>query len=77
VKLPRDLNGSELVKVLCRDWGYRKVHQTGSHAILDTDEPSSQRLSIPQHKPLRLGTLHAILRAVSQHKGVPLEAILD
>jgi hypothetical protein len=32
---------------------------------------------IPQHKPLRLGTLHAILRAVSQHKGVPLESILD
>jgi predicted RNA binding protein YcfA (HicA-like mRNA interferase family) len=77
VKLPRDLDGSELVKVLCRDWAYRKVHQPGSHAILDTDEPSPQRLSIPQHKPLRLGTLHAILRAVSQHKGVPLESILD
>ena len=77
MKLPRDLDGSEFVKVLCRDWGYRKVHQTGSHAILDTDEPTPQRLSIPQHKPLRLGTLHAILRAVSQHKGVPLESILD
>jgi predicted RNA binding protein YcfA (HicA-like mRNA interferase family) len=76
VKLPRDLDGSELVKVLCRDWAYRKVHQTGSHAILDTDEPSPQRLSIPQHKPLRLGTLHAILRAVSQHKGIPLESLL-
>lgn len=77
MKLPRDLNGSELVKVLCRDWGYRKVHQTGSHAILDTDEPFPQRLSIPQHKPLRLGTLHAILRSVAQHKGIPLESILD
>ena len=76
MKLPRDLDGAELVKILCRDWGYRKVHQTGSHAILDTDAPSPQRLAIPQHKPLRLGTLHAILRAVSQHKGVSLESIL-
>lgn len=76
MKLPRDLDGAELVKILCRDWGYRKVHQTGSHAILDTDAPIPQRLAIPQHKPLRLGTLHAILRAVSQHKGVSLESIL-
>ncbi len=76
MRLTRNLDGSELVKILCRDWGYKKVHQTGSHAILDTEEPTSQRLSIPQHKPLRLGTLHAILRAVSLHKGVSLESIL-
>ncbi len=76
MRLPRDLYGSELVKILCRDWGYTKVHQTGSHAILETEDPISQRISIPQHKPLRLGTLHAILRAVATHKGVPLESIL-
>ena len=77
MRIPRDLDGSELVRILCKSWGYRKVHQTGSHAILDTDSPSAQRISVPQHKPLRLGTLHAILRSVSDHKSVPIDAILS
>jgi len=40
MKLPRDLAGRALVKILCRDWAYRVVHQEGSHIILDTEEPS-------------------------------------
>ena len=40
MKIPRDLSGAQLVKVLCRDWGYRVVHQEGSHIILQTEEPS-------------------------------------
>ena len=41
MKLPRDLAGRALVKVLCRDWGYRVVHQQGSHIILDTEKALS------------------------------------
>lgn len=37
MKIPRDLSGAQLVKVLCRDWGYRVMHQEGSHIILQTD----------------------------------------
>jgi len=37
MKLPRDLRGSDLAKALCRDWGYRIVHQEGSHLILQTE----------------------------------------
>ena len=40
MKLPRDLKGSDLAKALCRDWGYRIVHQEGSHLILQTEIPS-------------------------------------
>ena len=40
MKLPRDVSGRDLVKVLVRDWGYRQVHQVGSHIILQTDTPS-------------------------------------
>ncbi len=49
MKLPRDLKGSDLAKALCRDWGYRIVHQEGSHLILQTEIPSHQRISIPDH----------------------------
>jgi predicted RNA binding protein YcfA (HicA-like mRNA interferase family) len=56
MNLPRDLAGRALVKVLCRDLGYRVVHQGGSHIILDTEEPSHQRIPIPDHNPIRIGT---------------------
>jgi predicted RNA binding protein YcfA (HicA-like mRNA interferase family) len=76
VKIPRDLYGRELAAVLCSRWGYRKVNQEGSHIILQTDAPQHHRLSVPDHKPLRLGTLNAILRAVARAKGVSREDIL-
>jgi predicted RNA binding protein YcfA (HicA-like mRNA interferase family) len=63
MKVPRDLSGAELIKVLGRDWDYRQVHQEGSHIILQTGTPSHQRLSVPNRNPLRIGTLNAILRA--------------
>jgi predicted RNA binding protein YcfA (HicA-like mRNA interferase family) len=77
MKIPRDLSGAQLVKVLCRDWGYRVVHQEGSHIILQTEEPSHQRLSIPNHNPVRVGTLNSIIRAVSRHKDVERQELLE
>lgn len=77
MKIPRDLKGSDLARVLCRQWDYKVVHQQGSHIILDTEIPSHQRISIPNHNPLRLGTLNSILRAVSRHKGVTKAEIIN
>jgi len=77
MKLPRDLSGDKLIKGLCRDWNYRTVHQEGSHVILQTETPRHQRLAVPNHNPLRLGTLNAILRAVAAHKGVDRQAVLE
>lgn len=33
-------------------------------------------MSVPDHKPLRIGTLSALLRQVAAAKGVPREDIL-
>jgi len=77
MKLPHDLSGHELAAVLCRRWGYVKVHQVGSHIILQTQEPKPHRIAVPAHKAVRIGTLNGILRAVANHKGVDRQAILD
>jgi predicted RNA binding protein YcfA (HicA-like mRNA interferase family) len=77
MKLPRDLSGASLVQCLCRDFGYTVVHQVGSHIILQTESPQHHRLSIPNHAPLRLGTLNAILRAVAEAKAIAKEDILN
>jgi predicted RNA binding protein YcfA (HicA-like mRNA interferase family) len=76
VKIPRDLSGREIVKVLCKHWDYRQVHQEGSHIILQTHTPSHQRIPVPDHNPIRIGTLNSILRLVAMHKGVDKQDVL-
>jgi len=77
MKLPRNLNGPALAKSLVSHWNYVQVHQTGSHIILDTEEPSHQRIAIPAHKSLRIGTLNHILKSVAHHKQINRQKILD
>ena len=77
MKVPRDLSGAQQVKVLCRDRNYRVMHQEGSHIILQTDAPPHQRISVPNHNPIRVGTLNSIVRAVSAHKGVERQQLLE
>jgi predicted RNA binding protein YcfA (HicA-like mRNA interferase family) len=76
MRIPRDLSGADLARLLCKDWGYTVVHQVGSHIILETDAPFHQRIAVPAHKNLRVGTLSAILKAIAKHKGVERAEIL-
>jgi len=76
VKLPRDLYGRDLAQALCNRWSYVQVNRVGSHIILQTELPQHHRVSIPDHKPLRIGTLNAILREVAAAKGISRDDIL-
>jgi predicted RNA binding protein YcfA (HicA-like mRNA interferase family) len=76
MKLPRDLSGSNLADVLCRKYGYQRVHQAGSHIILETESPRHHRIAIPNHDSLRIGTLNSILRAVASAQGIEKREIL-
>lgn len=77
MKLPRDLSGATLIRLLVREFGYRRVNQVGSHVILETDTPRSHRVSVPDHSTLRIGTLNSILRAVASAQNVGREDILE
>jgi predicted RNA binding protein YcfA (HicA-like mRNA interferase family) len=77
MRLPRDISGDDLATGLCKQWKYRRVHQTGSHIILETDHPLRQRIAVPAHKELRIGTLNSILRAVADAKQTTRQAILE
>ena len=77
MKLPRDLSGEDLIRHLCRRWDYKRIHQVGSHVILQTEVPGHHRIAIPAHAPLKVGTLNAILAAVAMHKAVAKEEILS
>jgi predicted RNA binding protein YcfA (HicA-like mRNA interferase family) len=66
LRLPRDLSGEDLAKAL-RAFGYRVTRQTGSHLRLTTLEHGEHHITIPQHHPLRVGTLASILANVADH----------
>jgi predicted RNA binding protein YcfA (HicA-like mRNA interferase family) len=77
MKLPRDISGQRLIKLLIAKWQYRQVNRVGSHIILQTEEPRHHRLSVPDHASLRVGTLNAILRDVARAKNISRDEIID
>ncbi|MBC6480441.1 MAG: type II toxin-antitoxin system HicA family toxin [Hormoscilla sp. GUM202] len=66
MKLPRDLSGEALVKALSK-LGYVVDRQTGSHIRLTTQENGEHHITIPNHSPIKIGTLSAIMRDVENH----------
>jgi predicted RNA binding protein YcfA (HicA-like mRNA interferase family) len=76
MKLPRNLGGNELA-VLLGKHGYQVTRQTGSHMRLTTEQSGEHHITIPRHKPLRVGTLNAILKAVAQHLGMERTELLE
>ncbi len=76
MKLPSDLNGIELAKRLGH-LGYSVSRQSGSHMRLTREGPSGQQhITIPAHKPLRVGTLRQILKDIAEQTAQPLSGLL-
>ena len=53
MKIPRNLNGSEIAKLLTQKLGYEITRQKGSHIRLTTQEPSEHHVTIPKHVPFK------------------------
>ncbi len=75
MKLPRDISGTELARLLHR-YGYRIVRQTGSHVRLTSNARGTENhITIPAHNPLKIGTLSSVLRDVAEHLDIDLEIL--
>jgi predicted RNA binding protein YcfA (HicA-like mRNA interferase family) len=66
MKLPRDVSASDLIKAL-RELGYEKRRQKGSHIRITTLKDGEHHEVIPNHDPIRVGTLHSILKSIAAH----------
>jgi predicted RNA binding protein YcfA (HicA-like mRNA interferase family) len=66
MKSPRSLAAKELIKLL-KIYGYETVSQKGSHIKVTTQKNGEHHLAIPNHDPIKTGTLNAILRQVAEH----------
>jgi predicted RNA binding protein YcfA (HicA-like mRNA interferase family) len=75
-KIPRDLKGYELAKIIGKA-GYQITRQTGSHIRLTTNENGIHHITIPNHSPLKIGTLSNILSDIAEHLQLSKKDLLD
>jgi predicted RNA binding protein YcfA (HicA-like mRNA interferase family) len=76
MKLPRDVTGAQLVKGL-ENLGYTVERQTGSHIRLLTQENGEHHVTIPNHRPIKVGTLNAILRDIADHFAIDRDELIQ
>lgn len=69
MKVPRDVNGPEAVQAL-RRLGFESLRQTGSHHVMRCREKT---VVVPQHKPIKPGTLRGML----EQAGVSIEEFVE
>lgn len=76
MRLPRDLTGQELARALGK-LGYATDRQTGSHLRLTTQENGEHHITVPNHSPIKLGTLNAIVREIAEHFNIDRDELLN
>jgi predicted RNA binding protein YcfA (HicA-like mRNA interferase family) len=76
MRLPRDISGTELARVL-RKFGYQTTRQTGSHLRLTTTERGQHHVTIPNHDPIKVGTLAGILAEVGAHFEMARDELIE
>ena len=76
MKTPRDVGAEELVRAL-RVFGYVQVRQSGSHVRLTTTLNGVHHLTIPNHRPLKTGTLlGGVLKPAAAHQRISVEELI-
>ena len=76
MKLPRDLNGSDLAKAL-KILGYEVTRQKGSHIRITTQVNGTHHEVVPAHKPIKPGTLSSILTSVARHHQISTAELIE
>jgi predicted RNA binding protein YcfA (HicA-like mRNA interferase family) len=76
MKIPRDLHADELLKLIRKVYGYQFVRQTGSHLRIRTELNGEHFLTIPNHSPIKIGTLNQILIDIAEHFNLSKEEVM-
>jgi len=76
MRLPRDLTGKKLAKIV-EVLGYKIERQTGSHIRLTTSKNGEHHITIPNHSPIKIGTLNAILKDIANHFEITRDNLID
>lgn len=70
------MSGHDVARAL-RELGYERVRQEGSHIRLTTQVNGTHHVTIPNHTPLKIGTLlGGVLKPVAAHHRLTVEELL-
>ncbi len=75
MKLPHDVSGADLAKALGKV-GYDITRQKGSHIRRATKRNGQHHVTVPDHDPIKIGTLADILKDVALHLAIDRDALL-
>jgi predicted RNA binding protein YcfA (HicA-like mRNA interferase family) len=75
MKTPRDITANDLIKAL-KQFGYEIVRQKGSHIRIKTELNGEHYETIPNHKPIKIGTLSDILNNIAEHFDMTKEELM-
>lgn len=76
MRIPRDLSGKDLIKALGK-LDYDVTRQSGSHIRLSTERNGTHHVTIPDHRPIKVGTLSGILGDIASHQRMTREELLS
>ena len=76
MKLPRNISGAELARAL-RKLGYVTTRQSGSHLRLTTSEHGQHHVTVPNHDPVKVGTLSGIIGDVARHFEISRDELIE
>jgi predicted RNA binding protein YcfA (HicA-like mRNA interferase family) len=75
MKLPRDIGGEELARLLAK-YGYSVTRQLGSHIrVTSAIKGTENHITIPKHESLKVGTLSNILKSVAEYLEITREEL--
>jgi predicted RNA binding protein YcfA (HicA-like mRNA interferase family) len=75
-KIPRDISGRELAKLLNR-YKYKIVRETGSHIrLVSTYKQTEHRITSPDHQPTKIGTLNNILNDIAEYLKISKQELI-
>ncbi len=76
-KIPRDVSGREMAKRL-KVYGYNIVKEKGSHIrLLSSFKGSEHKITIPDHKQIKIGTLNNILNDIGSYLEMSKEKLIQ
>jgi len=76
LKIPRDLNYQDVIKILS-PLGYSVTRQSGSHIRLTTEQNGVHHITIPAHRPVKIGTLNSIIVSIAEHFGYTKNELME
>ena len=76
MRTPRDLSAADLVKAL-QVIGYKVTRQKGSHIRLTTKDGGIHHETIPNHNPIKIGTLSNILKSIVNHHDLSVTELMS